>query len=200
MINLSEGSITCHIVILNTRFWIKQGGAVLMAPSAHHGSPHGPQSVWVIHQAGGETLTQNVRTTSSRGLNFSQNLFRLPSGFATYNQGSCLSAPDVHSKTLHLEDSEICHPSKVWHFINICNYYVLPEGHWLCIAIIFIGIGIKIHTYPWLSQERRVLSMIWFWTQLDFIWVKSLHNFEFSLDIWLILSFSALDQSLLIPD
>jgi hypothetical protein len=106
-----------------------------------------------------------------------------PSGFAAHNQGSYLSAPDVHLKTLHLEDSEICHPSKVWHFINICNYYVLLEGHWLCIAIIFIGIRIKIHTYPWLSQLRRVLSMISFWTQLDFIWVKSLHNFEFSFDI-----------------
>jgi len=119
-----------------------------------------------------------------------------PSGFATYNQGSCISAPDVHLKTLHLEDSEICHPSKVWHFINIRNYYVLPEGHWLCIAIVLVLKFIPIPD----SQERRVLSMISFWTQLDFIWVKSLHNFEFSLDIWLSLSFSALDHSVLIPD
>ena len=78
-----------------------------------------------------------------------------PSGFATYNQGSCLSAPDVHLKTLHLEDSEICHPSKVWHFINIRNYYVLPEGHCFCIAIVLVLKFIPIPD----SQERRVLSI-----------------------------------------
>jgi hypothetical protein len=48
----------------------------------------GPQSVRAIHQAGGETLTQNVWTTSGRGLKFSQNLLGPPSGFATYNRGS----------------------------------------------------------------------------------------------------------------
>ena len=55
----------------------------------HLGSSHGPHSVRVTHQASSRILTQNVRTTSGRGLNFSQNLSGPASGFTTYNRGSC---------------------------------------------------------------------------------------------------------------
>jgi len=59
----------------------------------HQGLPHRPHSVRAIHQAGSEILIKNVRTTSGRGLKFSQNMSRPPSSLATYYQGSCITLP-----------------------------------------------------------------------------------------------------------
>ena len=54
----------------------------------HQGLPYGPNSVRTTHQAWSKILTKTVQTTSGKGLNFSQNLFGLPSEFVTYNRGS----------------------------------------------------------------------------------------------------------------
>ena len=53
----------------------------------HQGSPLRPDSVQTLHQPWSHILTKTVQTTSGRGLNFSQNLFGLSSGLATYNWG-----------------------------------------------------------------------------------------------------------------
>jgi len=62
----------------------------------NQGSPHAPHSVWVTHQARDQILTSNVQTTSSRGLKFSQNLFRHHLGSPPIIGGPSLKQPKHH--------------------------------------------------------------------------------------------------------